>query len=130
MLSSSIATRASRAAKSGSSASGRPFFVTFAATARNLSSAATEKPTPAMLVRSYVSRYFAQVQPWFSSPTRFSAGTRTSVKNTSFTSCSPSSVTIGRTSTPGEFMSTSRKLMPSCLRTSVAVRTRQKIMFA
>src|SRR2546429_9842417 len=34
--------------------------------------------------------------------------TLTSVKKTSLTSCSPSSVMMGRTSTPGEFMSTSR----------------------
>ena len=34
---------------------------------------------------------------------------------------------IGRTVTPGVFMSISRKEMPSCGFTSVLVRTRQKI---
>jgi hypothetical protein len=48
-------------------------------------------------------------------------------KNTSFTSHSPSSSLIGRTVTPGDFMSISRKLMPVCGLPSVLVRTRQNI---
>ena len=63
----------------------------------------------------------------FSSPTRFSAGTSTLSKNTSFTSCSPSSVMMGRTVMPGDFMSMSRNEMPVCGLPSVLVRTRQKI---
>ena len=53
-----------------------------------------------------------------------SAGTRTFEKNTSLTSCSPSSVMMGRTSTPGLRMSISRKLMPFLARRpSCEVRT-------
>ena len=44
----------------------------------------------------------------------FPAGTLTLSKNTSLTSCSPSSIMIGRTAMPGVFMSISKKLMPSC----------------
>ena len=39
-----------------------------------------------MAVRSWPSRYFAIVQPSFSAPTRFSTGTCTPSRNTSFTS--------------------------------------------
>ena len=70
------------------------------------------------------------VQPMFSSPTRFSAGTRTSVKKTSFTSCPPSISLIGRISMPGVARSTRMKLMPFCCFTSGSVRTRQKIQLA
>ena len=70
----------------------------------------------------------------FSSPTRFSTGTFTSVKNTEFTSCVParlpSAVMIGSTEMPGVFMSISRKEMPSCGLPSFEVRTRQKIQSA
>ncbi len=93
-------------------------------------SAAFEAPIPARPVRSWVSRYLAQVQPWFSTPTRFSTGTRTLSKNTSLTSWSPSRVMIGRTLMPGVRMSISRKLMPRCCWASGSVRTRQKIMSA
>jgi hypothetical protein len=37
---------------------------------------------------------------------------------------------MGRSSTPGEFMSISRKLMPAWALASRLVRTRQKIMLA
>ena len=80
-----------------------------------------------MLVRSCANRYLAYVQPLFSSPTRLSRGTSTSSKNTSLTSASPSISTIGRTVTPGDFMSISRNEMPVCGLPSVEVRTRQKI---
>ena len=66
-----------------------------------------------MPVRSLPSRYLATSQPLFSSPTRFSTGTFTSVKNTSFRWWLPSMEMIGRTSMPGVFMSISRKEMPS-----------------
>ena len=52
MLASSISTRARRAAKSGSSASGRPLRRWRAAMAFNRANAAVDCPTPAMLVRS------------------------------------------------------------------------------
>ena len=45
---------------------------------RGFSSRAATPPLP----RSYSSRYFATVQPWFSWPTRLATGTRTSSKNT------------------------------------------------
>ena len=53
-------------------------------------------------------------QPLFSSPTRQSSGTRTSSRKTSLTSCRPSIVMIGRTVTPGVFMSISSIVMPAC----------------
>ncbi|MNC94570.1 hypothetical protein D3C83_114560 [compost metagenome] len=82
-------------------------------------------------MRSWPSRYLATVQPLPSSCTRFSAGTFTSSKNTSFTSCAPSMRMSGRTVMPGDFMSMSRKEMPSWRFSSVAsVRTRQKIQSA
>ncbi|MNN41014.1 hypothetical protein D3C81_1551070 [compost metagenome] len=85
---------------------------------------------PPMLVRSWVSRYLAQVQPSFSCPTRLATGTRTLSKNTSLTSCSPSRVMIGRTVMPGVFMSISTNEMPRCCRASGSVRTRQNIQSA
>ncbi|MNC50316.1 hypothetical protein D3C75_995490 [compost metagenome] len=85
---------------------------------------------PAWPVRSWLSRYLAQVQPWFSSPTRLATGTRTLSKNTSLTSCSPSRVMIGRTLMPGVAMSISRKEMPRCCWACGSVRTRQKIQLA
>ena len=45
-------------------------------------------------------------QPSFTAPTRFSSGTRTSVKNTSLKSFAPLICLIGRISMPGAFMST------------------------
>ena len=65
------------------------------------------------------------VQPPFSGPTRFSFGTFTSVKKVSQNGEVPVISLIGRTSTPGDCMSISRKLMPSCFLV-VSVRTRQK----
>ena len=80
-----------------------------------------------MPVRSLPSRYFATLQPLFSSPTRFATGTFTSVKKTSFRWWLPSMEMIGRTSIPGVFMSISRKEMPSCrFAAAGSVRTRQK----
>ena len=79
-------------------------------------------------MRSWPSRYLATVQPLFSSNTRFSTGTFTSSKKTSFTSWPPSIRISGRTVMPGVFMSISRKLMPSWRFSAAAsVRTRQKI---
>ena len=89
-----------------------------------------ERATPAMPERSCASRNLAQVQPLFSSSMRFATGTFTFSNKTSFTSCSPPSVMIGRTVMPGVFMSISRKQMPSCAWPSGSVRTRQKIQSA
>ncbi|MOA56510.1 hypothetical protein D3C78_1805040 [compost metagenome] len=71
-------------------------------------------PRPAMLVRSWPSRYLAMAHPLCSSPTKFSRGTQALSKNTSLTSYPPSRVLIGRTSMPGLLMSISRKEIPSC----------------
>ncbi len=68
--------------------------------------------------------------PLFSSPTRFSMGTRTSSRKTSFTSCPPSIVMIGRTVMPFDFMSIRRNVIPSCCLTEGSVRTRQNIQSA
>ncbi|MCY1443662.1 hypothetical protein D9M71_600880 [compost metagenome] len=125
-----ISTSAICARNSGSSISGVPFFSSRPAMALSCLSNCLEKPMPARPVRSWVSRYLAQVQPSFSLPTRLATGTRTSSKNTSLTSCSPSRVMIGRTLTPGDFMSISRKEMPRCILASGSVRTRQKIQSA
>ena len=73
--------------------------------------------------RSKPSSALATVQPWFSSPTRFSRGTRTLSKNTSQNSLSAAMFRIGRTVMPGVFRSTSRKLMPDCFSTVLSVRT-------
>ena len=54
-------------------------------------------------------------------------GTSTLSNHTSLTSASPSNSTMGRTLTPGLFMSISKKLMPVCGLPSLLVRTRQKI---
>jgi hypothetical protein len=75
-----------RAAKSVFWIRGLPPRRTVRASDFTCSSACIENPTPAMFVRSWPSRYFAIVQPSFSAPTRLVTGTRTSVKNTSFTS--------------------------------------------
>ncbi|MNR08492.1 hypothetical protein D3C85_1246530 [compost metagenome] len=113
-----------------SSINGRPSRCSWLAMRLSRASICLAWPMPAMLVRSWVSKYLAQVQPLFSSPTRFSTGTRTLSKNTSLTSCSPSRVMIGRTVMPGDFMSINRKLMPRCCWASGSVRTRQKIQSA
>jgi hypothetical protein len=59
----------------------------------------------------------------FSWPTRFSTGTRTSSRNTSFRVWASSMAMIGRTVIPGVFRSTSRKEMPAWGLPSVLVRT-------
>src|SRR5438477_9881013 len=56
-----------------------------------------DSPMRPVFMRSWPRRYLATVQPLPSSCTRFSAGTLTSSKNTSFTSCAPSIRMSGRT---------------------------------
>ena len=65
-------------------------------------------------------------QPWLSSPSRCSLGTTTSVKNTSLKSKKSGSLNSanGRASTPGDFMSMMRTLIPLCFGTSGSVRTK------
>ena len=53
---------------------------------------------------------------------RFSAGTRTSVKNTSLNSASPVISRIGRTSMPGRSIGMMKYEMPRCFDTSPRVR--------
>ena len=85
---------------------------------------------PPIMLRSWVSRYFAIVQPLFSSPTRFSFGTFTLSKNVCVNGEAPEMRRIGRVVMPGDSMSNSRKLMPSCFFAAKSVRTRQKIQSA
>jgi hypothetical protein len=65
------------------------------------------------------------VQPPFSGPHWFSFGTFTSVKKVSQNGLVPLISRIGRTSTPGDFMSIIRNEMPSCFLAVGLVRTRQ-----
>jgi len=58
--------------------------------------------------RSCSSVVIATCQPWPSSPSRFDTGTSTSLKKISLNSASPVIWRSGRTSTPGECMSTIR----------------------
>ena len=71
----------------------------------------------------------AQREPLPSRPTRFSLGTFTSVKKVSQKGDEPEIRRIGFTSTPGESMSISRKLMPSCFFV-LSVRTSAKHLSA
>ncbi|MDT4876244.1 hypothetical protein FQZ97_1116720 [compost metagenome] len=125
MASSWISTSAICARNCGSSISGLPLRSSWLAMVFRRLSICLVWPMPVRPVRSWVSRYLAQVQPSFSRPTRFSTGTRTSSRNTSLTSCSPSRVMVGRTVMPGDFRSINRKLMPRCCWASGSVRTRQ-----
>ena len=59
-----------------------------------------------------------------------SAGTWTSVKNTSAKPAWPSSCTIGLASTPGDDMSIARNVIPRCFGASGSVRTSAKIQSA
>ncbi|MCY1529272.1 hypothetical protein D9M68_644060 [compost metagenome] len=70
------------------------------------------------------------VQPWFGSPTRFFAGTRTLSKKTLQKSFAPVRLTMGLTVMPGVFMSTSRKLMPCCFFAAGSVLASRNIMSA
>ncbi len=78
--------------------------------------------------RSWASDPPATDHPWCSSPTRFSAGTITSVKKTSLKSAWSRSVSsaMGRVSMPGVVMSMMSTLIPACLAASGSVRTKQK----
>ena len=75
-----------------------------------------------MEARSFMSVVSATVQPWLTSPSRWSSGTRTSVKKTSLKVAPPVIWRSGRTSTPGAFMSTTKPVRPLCLGRSGSVR--------
>ena len=77
-----------------------------------------------VIARSAASVPWATAQPSFSAPIRCPTGTNTSSKNSSQKSAEPVACAIGRTSMPGECMSTTRQLMPLCFGTSGSVRTR------
>ena len=79
-------------------------------------------PPPPIEARSFISVVSATVQPWFTSPRRWSSGTRTSVKNTSLNVAPPVIWRSGRISTPGAFMSTTKPVRPLCLGRSGSVR--------
>ena len=68
-------------------------------------------------------------QPSLTSPSRWVSGIFTSVKKVSQNGELQLIRRMGLTSMPGEVMSMSRKLMPSCF-LEVSVRTRQKHMSA
>src|SRR6218665_2372389 len=80
--------------------------------------------------RSKPSSALAMLQPAWSWPTRFSAGTRTSSKNSAQNSGSPAGVWMGRIVMPGVRRSHSRKLMPACFLAFLSVRTSMKIWLA
>ena len=81
-------------------------------------------PLPAVPIatRSYINIAVAIRQPLLYSPSRWSFGMRTSVKNTSLKWLPPSIWLIGRISTPGAFMSRMNIEMPACLGWSGSVR--------
>ena len=69
--------------------------------------------TAAIEVLSWPSKYFATVHPLFSSYIKFSSGTTSSSRYTIFTSWPPSSVIIGLTETPEDFISNNINEIPS-----------------
>ena len=70
-------------------------------------------PEGQALDRAIAIKRLAVFQPSPMAPIRSAAGVRTSLKNTSFVSHSPSRNRMGRTSIPGRSISTSRKTRPS-----------------
>ena len=65
---------------------------------------------------------FARPHPRFTSPTRFSAGRRTSSKKTSLNVCEPVISMMGRISMPGASMGQTKYEMPSCFGACGSVR--------
>ncbi|CNG99657.1 Uncharacterised protein [Mycobacterium tuberculosis] len=80
------------------------------------------------MARSWPNDPVATRHPAFNSPTRFSTGTRASVKNTSLKSTSSWSDTDanGRRTTPGVSVGMSNALIPLCFGASGSVRTNVK----
>ena len=80
--------------------------------------------------RSKSSSVTATYQPRSSSPTTLARGTRTLSNSTWLNSCPPAILIIGRTDTPGDFISTSTKLIPRCFGASGSVRVSSIIQSA
>ena len=125
-----ISSSAKRARNQGWSAMRAPLSLrvipaSFARAMRRLFS-----PMRASFSRSNSSSDLATVHPLFSSPMIWSAGTATLSRNTSLNTTQPWMPAMGRTVMPGDFMSISRKEMPSCSLPSRQVRTRQNIQSA
>ena len=75
-----------------------------------------EPPLPEPIeARSFISVVSATRQPSLTSPSRWSSGTRTSLKNTSLKLAPPVIWRSGRISTPGACMSTTKPVRPLCL---------------
>ena len=72
--------------------------------------------------RSFIKVVSAAFQPSPTLPSRWLSGMRTSVKNTSLKLAPPDICLIGRTSTPGLFMSRKNMVRPACLGTFGSVR--------
>ena len=79
-------------------------------------------PAPEIMELSLRSVVRVTFQPLPTSPTTLEAGMRTSDRNTSLKWATPCAWTSGRISIPGERMSTTKKVSPSCLGTSGSVR--------
>ncbi len=79
-------------------------------------------PPAPIEARSFISVVRATLQPWFTSPRRWSSGTRTSVKNTSLNEAPPVIWRSGRISMPGARMLTMKPVRPLCLGRSGSVR--------
>ena len=75
-----------------------------------------------VVLRSFISVVIATCQPSFTFPSRWSSGTRTSVRNTSLKLAPPVIWRSGRTSTPGACMSIRNAVMPRCLGARGSVR--------
>ena len=75
-----------------------------------------------MCPRSFVSTLMPTPQPPCNGPSSRSAGSETSVKNTSSNSADPVICRSGRTSIPGRSIGQRKNEMPSCLRASGSVR--------
>src|SRR5262249_8568810 len=86
-----------------------------------------EPKAEAIMVRSWLSRAFATVQPWLTLNTTFLAGTNTSVRKVSQKGEEPLMSLIGRASTPGEAMSIRMNEIPSCFGALGSVRTSRNI---
>ena len=80
--------------------------------------------------RSYCSSRLATVQPLFNSPTRSSFLAMALSKKVSQNGEEPEISRMGFMVTPGCFISSNTKLMPSCLGASGSVLTRQNIQSA
>ena len=80
------------------------------------------RPPPPIEVRSLDSVVIATRQPSPTSPMRSASGTRTPVRYTSLNSACPVICRSGRTSTPGEWRSSPKYVIPRCLGWSGSVR--------